>query len=182
MPKKHKSPQSLFLAQQARFAAVRGNSAAMLALMEKEGKKALDDMVKGSGPSGKARIKALRAAGHPFGRRDSALDRNGMRFGSMRGTKGMQGQAALKGWKTPPVGMISGRLKSSTFVTTNGYKMTLGFNSKAESSIYRVIPGGTNKMVDAGIWAPGEGGALGKRMKSLRLAMRKGFFDPLYKP
>lgn len=181
MPRRHTSLTSLFKAQTFRFEACKGNLALGMETLRRESLRELDELVSGPG-FGKARIKALRAAGHPYGRLDHPLDTAKHRFGAQRyrrqkGTK--------EEWPTWPVGIISGKLRQSKFASierSNGFKLTLGFNQRAGRAIWRVYPGGTKWMVDSGIWGPNEGGELGKRMKKSRLAFRKTFFDPLKKP
>lgn len=131
----------------------------------------LKGFVSGASPSGKARIKWLRDQGHPYGRGTNAAASTAT--GRKRGT-GIKGGAP-----TLPIGEISGRLKSAAYVSLSrtgfNYLFTAGFSRRAGKSIYVVLPGGTRKMVSRDLWAKGEKGAMGQRIKIYRKAFRDVF-------
>lgn len=145
-------------------------------------KKDLDDdlhgFVSGASPSGQARIKWLRQMGHPYARGSSASESTST--GRKRGS-GRRGTAT-----TLPIGEISGRLKEAAYVilrrTAGAYTFFAGFNRRAGGSIYTVLPAGTRKMVGRGLWAKGEKGALGQRVKLYRKAFRDYFLKGNQQP
>ena len=178
MARRHTSPKSLYDAQLARFKAVGKNAKAGMYILKRDALDEMETLVNGgSGVAGKARIKALRAAGHPFGRNNTAMDTGSRRFGGKRGVANRVG-----GFPQLPIGVISGKLKKSKFATVKDFQLTLGFDKSAGPSIAAVYPFGTNRTVGRGLMLPGEKGALGKRMKRSRLAFKKAFFEPLKKP
>jgi hypothetical protein len=134
--------------------------------------------VSGASPTGKARLKWLRAQGYPYGRGSGAATSTST--GRKRGA-GQKGTAP-----TLPIGEISGRLKKAAYVTLTtkdlSYKLTAGFNRRAGKSIYAVLPGGTRKMVSRDLWAKGEKGAVGQRVKIYRKAFRDVYITGNQKP
>jgi hypothetical protein len=183
MARKHTSDVQMFNAQLERFRRVSGGARIGMRLLRRESLDELKTLSDGSkGPKGKARLRALRAAGHPYGRRVSGDPTTGKR-GIVKNRKGRRvGQ-----FPQLPIGMISGALDRSRFATINendlsDYKLTVGFNRKAGPSINVVLPAGTKKMVGRGLMLPNERGEFGARMKRARRAFSEAFFKPLTKP
>lgn len=177
MPKRHTSALQLYNAQLARFRAVGDNALHGMQILKRDMLEEIDELVRGQGVSGPSRIKALRAAGHPYARKDHPMDSGGKRFGGKRGKDARGGS-----FNQLPIGLISGQLRSAKFASLDRFELTVGFDKRAGKSIYAVLPFGTNKMVGRGLWMPGEGGELGKRAKRARRAFNAAFFDPLKKP
>jgi hypothetical protein len=127
-------------AQKARFAKMSGTAADLHRDMVRQvylsGKKQLSGT-----PQGAARVAALKAAGHPYGRTRS-------RTGRKRGGAG---------FTQLPIGVISGRLRSSYRIqfipvaSRGGNTMMIGFFNPGRS-VHVLTPGGTRKMVDRGFW------------------------------
>lgn len=185
MPKRHTSAQQMYNAQLRRFQAVGDNALHGMQILKRDMLEELDELVSGQGVSGKSRIKALRAAGHPYARKDTPMDNGRNRYGGKRGglqsvrSEELHGKASFK---QIPIGLISGQLRSAKFASLDRFELTVGFDKRAGKSIYAVLPFGTNKMVGRGLWLPGERGELGKRAKRARRAFNAAFFDPLKKP
>lgn len=189
MPRRHVGPDPLlgyYKAQYARFSAVGKDADKRLSAVRDAALDALLALTKGQGQSGKARIAALRAAGHPYGRHDSHFDTATLRFGRKRGARyGARSRVDVKDrqeFPQLPIGIIDGHLHNAAFAETSNLTLTAGFNKKAGRSIYRVLPTGTNNMVASGLFLPGEKGAFGKAIKAIRRAQDEAFFDPLKKP
>jgi hypothetical protein len=177
MPNRHNSPLQMYNAQLRRFQAVGDNALQGMQILKRDMLDEIDELVRGQGVSGPNRIKALRAAGHPYARKASPMDSGGKRFGGKRGKDARGGS-----FNQLPIGLISGRLRSAKFARLDRFELTVGFDKRAGRSIYVVLPFGTNNMVGRGLWLPGEKGELGKRAKRARRAFNAAFFDPLKKP
>lgn len=158
-----------FLNQRARFAAVERNKPKLMKEAQSMAREEMNKLTTTS-PKGKERERLLARLGHPLGRGASAALRTPT--GRKRGARGTI--------KSLPIGEISGRLRRGKTVKVDGTKITVGFKQPG-GGFFRVRPGGTKKMVDGGFWAPGEGGAMGKRMKAIRLGFRERFYGPLRK-
>jgi hypothetical protein len=189
MPKRHVGENPLpgfYRAQLDRFKAVDKEADARIKAARDAAYDLLLELTKGQGSSGEDRIKALRAAGQPYGRNASKLDTPRLRFGGKRGAKyGKRSRVAEENrqdFPQLPLGIIGGKLRQSAFAQTSNLTLTAGFDNRAGDSINRVLPFGTNNMVASGLFLPGEKGAFGKGMKAIRRAQAKAFFDPLKKP
>lgn len=164
MAQRHGNLNSLYKAQLARFTKVNATLHQAVDDIADMAGRDIDELTNAT-PQGSARIAMLRALGNPLGRgaSPSASTPTGRkRAGRRRG-----------GIKGLPIGVISGGLRRASFVRRIGSRVRIGFGPGAGGAIYRVMPGGTSKMVDAGLWAPGERGELGKRIKARRLALSK---------
>lgn len=182
MPKRHTSLLSLYKTQKARFDALDRNALHGMQVLKRDALEQIDDLVKGSPPSGIARKKALAALGQigasPYARLGSRFDTSKNRFGAK--ALGIPSQHGV--WFNLPIGVIYGALRSSKFASVDGFRLTVGFDHRAGRSIYVVLPSGTINMVGRGLWGPNEGGEMGKRMKAFRKAFQDSFFKPLTKP
>lgn len=181
MARKHLTDIQLEKAQTARFRQVTTDARVGVRLLKDQALEELEYLTNGRvGPKGRARIKALRAAGHPFGRRVSGDVNTGKR-GIVKGRT--QGKRPRVGnFPTMPVGMITGALDRSRFATIDDMKLTIGFNRKAGKSIHVMLPAGTKYAVGRGIMLPRQRGEFGARMSALHRAFSKAFFAPLTKP
>jgi hypothetical protein len=177
MPKKHKTPLSLYHAQTDRFKQISGGIRGGMKSIGEEAAKDLDELTHSTTSTGDERRKLLARLGHPFGRGNSAAEST--KFGKKRGRFGNKAGSKSKGsLPSLPIGEIGGHLRDGRFVEVKDTKVTVGFNSKAGASINVVMPDGTEKMVARGFWQRGERGEMGKRMK----ARRKAFYDRFIKP
>ncbi len=183
MAKRHTKDSDLFKAQLARFQQVEGGAVMGMKVLRKESLDELRSLTDGSkGPKGKARIRALRAAGHPYGRRTSGDVTTGKR-GIVKKKYRTGRRPSVGQFPQLPIGEISGRLKKASFATVGKkFKLTAGFNKKAGPSIKVLQPEGTKYMVGRGLMLPNEGGEFGARMKRARRAFSEAFFKPLKKP
>lgn len=182
MAKKHKTDSELFKAQLARFRRVGGGARIAIRVLRRDALEELKELSDGSkGPKGKARLKALRAAGHPYGRRVSG-DANTGKRGIVKKKMRSGRRPSVGQFPQLPIGMISGSLDKSRFATLDEFKLTIGFNRKAGSSINVVLPAGTKNMVGRGLMLPNERGEFGARMKRTRRAFSEAFFKPLTQP
>ena len=158
-----------FLDQRARFAAVERNKPKLMKEAQSMAREEMNKLTDAT-PKGKERERLLARLGHPLGR--GAKASLSTPTGRKRGGRGTI--------KSLPIGEISGQLRRGKTVSVDGTKITVGFK-KPGGGYFRVRPGGTKIMVDGGFWAPGEGGAMGKRMKAIRLGFRQRFYGPLKK-
>lgn len=131
-------PLDLYKAQMKRFARVTGGARALHQDIAEEGFADAKELTTGASPSGKARIKFLRTAGHPFGRRSSGL---------------VRGIAGGKRLPLLPLGRISDRLHRGWSIrkakVATGQEFQL--RNSAPHAKYILHPAGTKKMVGRGI-------------------------------
>ena len=138
---KFTSALDLYKHQQKRFEEMEGTAADLHRELVKEGWRNGVKLLSGATPSGKARVKALRAAGHPY------ANSRGLKRGAIR--KG-------GGFKNLPIGNITNRLRRAFKISNKplpggGNAGKISFEG-AGKSLFVLSPGGTSKMVDRGFW------------------------------
>lgn len=107
-----------------------------------------------------------------FARGPAPNKRGSFKAGSLGTRRRPRGK---RGVKKLPINKQSGRLESSAILadivkTPGKTSFKVGFSSKAGGSIFTVLPGGTKKMVDRGLY--GTNGFIAKRVAARRKAYR----------
>lgn len=160
---KFTSALDLYKHQVKRFETMEGSAVDLHKELVKDNWREGRKLLTGATPEGDLRIKALRAAGHPY------ANSRGLKRGAVR--KG-------GGFKNLPIGKISGNLIRSFKKGADRQPMKGSGNTApvyfdkgiAGKSLHVVTPGGTPKMVDRGFW---------QRLRANWRPMNKALIDEL---